>query len=242
VTGLLDDAGAVPYSVRVSSRARHVRLTVTARDGLVVVVPAGVLVDAGALVESRRDWALRALAGVAEKRAQFAAGPDALLPARVDLAACGASLSVRYEVSPQRCTARSRTGGETIFVTGAAQAEARLRALRRWLDRAARDFLPQRLAELSATSGLGYSAVRVTSARSRWGSCSARGTISLNRTLMFVPAELCDAVLLHELAHTKVLDHSARFWTLLSTIDPDAKAHRAALRKAGELVPAWAEG
>jgi len=215
-------------------------MTVSARDGLVVVVPRGVVVDTDALVEGKRSWAARALERVAHKRALFVAGPDALLPREVSLPACDMTLSVRYESTGGHIVRATRRASELV-VTGASGADARLAGLVRWLDRTARDVLPVRLETLSARHGLGFSAVRVTGARSRWGSCSARGTISLNRALLFLPAELCDAVLVHELAHTRVMNHSPRFWSLLSTFDPDALAHRAQLRSAADLVPAWAD-
>lgn len=230
----------IPYSVRVSARARHVRLTVSARDGLVVVVPRGVRVDAAALVDSKRAWAMRALSRVAEKRELYAAGPEALLPATVELPATGERLPVRYEVTGARSTRACRHGHE-IVVSGAPDAEARLAALKRWLDRTAREALPCRLSELATECGLHFSAVRITRARSRWGSCSAQGVIALNRGLLFLPAELCDAVMLHELAHTRVMDHSPRFWSVLSAFDPDARAHRTRLKDAALLVPAWVD-
>jgi len=240
MTSELPPREAIPFTVRPSTRARHVRLTVTARDGLVVVVPRGVRVDAAALVDRKRDWAARALAKVADKRALYAAGPQALLPTGIELPACDASLAVRYEDTGTE-GARAVRRGDEVVVSGSALPDARLAALRRWLDRAAREVLPHRLAELSAAHGLGYSAVRVTRARSRWGSCSGSGAIALNRSLLFLPAELCDAVILHELAHTRVMDHSPRFWSALSAFDPDARLHRASLKDAAALVPAWVD-
>ena len=77
------------YTVRVSQRARHPRLTVTPRDGLVVVVPKRWRGDPAELVALKRAWAETALAHVAEERALHAAGPDALLPDRIDLRAAG---------------------------------------------------------------------------------------------------------------------------------------------------------
>lgn len=229
------------YTVRVSSRARHVRLTVTARDGLVVVVPRGVRVDTERLVALKAAWARRALSRVGDKRALFAAGPEALLPDRVALPLSGIDVAVVCE-SAGGSSCRAQLRDRTLVVSGPADAEARLAALRRWLSAVARETLPVRLGELAAAHNLAYSAVRVTSARSRWGSCSARGTISLNRTLLFLPPELADAVMLHELAHTRSLDHSARFWSVLEALDPRARVHRRALAEAGALVPAWAEG
>ena len=164
----------IPYTVRVSDRARHVRLSVSARDGLVVIVPRGVRVDADALVRAKQAWARRALSRVAERRALLGAGSAALLPGEVSLPAVGMTLPVRYEDSGAAGARASRHGGELVVV-GCSDPDVRLAALNRWLDRTARELLPERLAELAAQHGLDYSAVRVTKARSRWGSCSSSG-------------------------------------------------------------------
>jgi len=229
------------FSVRVSDRARRIRLTVTAREGLTVVVPRGWRGDAEALVASKRDWAIKALASVADRRALHVGGPDALLPSSVELPLLGVAFPVEYAVASGSSRARARTVDGRLVVTGPEDSAARLEALRRWLDRTAREALPQRLADQAATHGLTYSRVRITKARSRWGSCSGSGSISLNRSLLFLPPPLGDALILHELAHTRVMDHSPRFWSLLATLDPQAERHRRALREAGRLVPAWAD-
>jgi predicted metal-dependent hydrolase len=58
---------------------------------------------------------------------------------------------------------------------------------------------------------------------------------------VLLPIELCDAVIVHELAHTEVMDHSTRFWSFLESLDPDARVHRARLKNAASLIPAWAD-
>lgn len=232
-------AALPPYTVRVSSRARHVRLTVTAREGLVVVVPRGWRGDADAVVASKREWALRALAQVAERRAVHAAGPEALLPDSVDLQACGRLLEVSYVCGPGTPVARERAG--QLVVMGLDDATARLQALRRWLDREARRVLVPRVWALAEAHGLSPSRVRVMRARTRWGSCSAHGSVAISRNALFLPPEALDGLIAHELAHLSVLDHSLRFWEHLLTLDPDAHTHRAMLRGAVDLVPPWAD-
>lgn len=230
-------AGLPEYTVRVSARARHVRLTVSALDGLVVVVPKGWRGDAAAIVAQKREWAHRALSRFAEKRALHAAGPAALLPAEVELRRCGRVLPVRAAES-SRTRAAERDG---VLVVAGPDDDARLAALSRWLDRVARDELPARVHELAREHGASVTRVRVGRMRTRWGSCSARGTVSISRNVVFLPPHLADALICHELAHTRVLDHSPRFWAYLSLLDPNALAHRAELRRAGRFVPAWAE-
>ena len=230
-----------PYTVRRSKRARRVRLTVTPREGLVVVVPIHWRGDVAAIVAEKREWAEAALARIGERRAVFAAGPDALLPDIVELRAFSETWPVEYR-GTAATTVRARTDGAVLAVVGNIDdAEACLAALSRWLDRLARERLLPLLAEVAAETGVAYASARVRHVRSRWGSCSAHATISLNRALVFVPAHLARSVLVHELAHTRVLDHSPRFWAELERLDPDARDHRRQLTEAGRFVPPWAE-
>jgi len=234
------------YTVRVSPRAHHVRLTVTARDGLVVVVPKWWRGDAAALVAEKRAWAERALERVAPHRALHAAGAEALLPDRVELAAFSAAWPVEYRhAAGARATATrttARVNGGALVVSGDVDdAEACLAALVRWLDREARELLLPMLAEVADDAGLAYAGARVRKTRSRWGSCSGRRTISLSRNLVFLPEHLVRALMLHELAHTLVMDHSKRFWDTLAALDPEAHEHRAQMRGAARFVPPWAD-
>lgn len=91
---------------------------------------------------------------------------------------------------------------------------ARTEALRR----AAKEDLPPRLARLSAATGLRCEGLSIRAARTKWGSCSGRNTISLSLYLMTLPEHLRDFVILHELCHTRHHDHSPRFHALLDRL------------------------
>ena len=91
-------------------------------------------------------------------------------------------------------------------------------------------YLPKRLHVLALRYGYKYNKVRLTFAKSRWGSCSTSGTISLNVSLMMLPEELSDYVLLHELTHTHHMNHSKAFWDELSEHLPEARELSRALR------------
>jgi predicted metal-dependent hydrolase len=75
--------------------------------------------------------------------------------------------------------------------------------------------LPPRLEELASQHGFRYNKVTIRDNRRNWGSCSSANNISLNMQMMKLPDELIDYILLHELVHTEIKDHSARFWKKL---------------------------
>ncbi|HET7320131.1 MAG TPA: YgjP-like metallopeptidase domain-containing protein [Candidatus Saccharimonadales bacterium] len=94
----------------------------------------------------------------------------------------------------------------------------------------AEQLLPQRLAQLSAQYGYSYTSVSVKQLKSLWGSCDQQKNIVLNLFLMQLPWELIDYVLLHELAHTRVLRHGEPFWSEMEKSRPSAKQLRKAMR------------
>lgn len=102
--------------------------------------------------------------------------------------------------------------------------------IKRALKREAVAYLPRRLNYLAGIFGFTYERERFGNQRGRWGSCSTTGTISLNVALMNLPLGLIDYVLIHELAHTKQMNHSADFWNIVETCMPDYKVHRKTLK------------
>lgn len=111
--------------------------------------------------------------------------------------------------------------------------------LKIWLRQKAWLHLPQHLYELSVSHKLPFSGLTIRNQRTRWGSCSADKKINLNSKLLFLPKHLVDYVIIHELCHTKFLDHSENFWNLVEHHMPHYKRLDGEVRKESHWVPAW---
>ena len=109
-------------------------------------------------------------------------------------------------------------------------------ALEAQFARLARIELPARTWELAATTGIEIKQVRVRNQRSRWGSCSARGTISLNWRLLQTPDFVRDYIIYHELSHLREMNHSARFWAQVEAVCPAWRAAEHWLKRHGGLA------
>ena len=95
----------------------------------------------------------------------------------------------------------------------------------------ARSLITERLAELNRTYGFDYKRVSIKDTTSRWGSCSRQRNLNFSYKLLYVPAELRDYVVVHELCHLRYMSHGPRFWELVSRAIPDHKQRRRELRK-----------
>jgi predicted metal-dependent hydrolase len=112
-----------------------------------------------------------------------------------------------------------------------------LETLVRWLKLRALEVLEPRAAHFAARLGLAPPPVRLSSARTQWGVCAESGSIRLSWRLVHVDPWLADYVVAHEVAHLVELNHSRRFWSLVSTLYPDWRAARERLELAGAALP-----
>ena len=229
------------YRVRESSRAKSVRLKMSPRDGLVVVVPRGFDVSRiPALLDKKRDWLERAAAKVEELRKLLGPEPPDSLPERITLCAIGREWVVEYRPTAAAWVAAVDRKGDRLLVYGDVGDDGKCRdALHRWVGRKAHEHLVPWLERLAADGGYQVNQILVKSQRTRWASCSHRRTISINRKLLFVPPHLTRYIFIHELCHTVHLNHSRRFWALVRDREPNYKQLEEELRQAWRSLPAW---
>lgn len=104
------------------------------------------------------------------------------------------------------------------------------------LVRLAKDYIPGRVARFAPLMGVDYAKITIRRQRGRWGSCSAKGNLSFNCLLMLTPPAVLDSVVVHELCHRKVMDHSPRFYALLNQVMPNYQDQHRWLRQNGQAL------
>jgi predicted metal-dependent hydrolase len=211
-----------------SHRARNYRLTLR-RDGTAVaIIPVrGSVREAERFVANHADWLERA-------RARQAARPRG-----AEVWTLGTHVLWRGEMTE----IRPAVTGEKPQVCVAADVfrvphlEGDLRAtLEAHFARRAKIELPARTWELSAVTGVEVKLVTVRNQRSRWGSCSANGTISLNWRLVQTPDFVRDYIIYHELMHLREMNHSARFWARVEEVCPGWRDAERWIKRNGSLL------
>lgn len=223
--------------VRESGRARRLTLRLLPPHTLELVVPRGTRsADVAAFVHEHRAWIEGARRELAACRPVRSEG----LPEEIGLAAVGETWRVEYR-HHSAARPQYRLEGSTLVVrTPRADRHGADAVLREWLlDRADYHLVPWLLREAAAV-GLRPRRVQVRVQRTRWGSCSSAGTISLNATLLFVPPPLVRYLFVHELCHLTALDHSRRFWAAVARFEPDYEELDRRLTAAWRGVPLWA--
>ena len=232
---LKDPASGDDVVIRESARSRRLVLRVHDSAQVEVVVPRGTperLVHQ--FVAQHLDWIVTRVAR-ARARAQ---PPEAFPPATIDLACIGENWRLDCVGGSGRPRVRELEDG-LLELRGSGSAAALRAALLRWLTARARLVLEAWLAEVAAEWGFEYSGMQVRLQRTRWGSCSSRRRISLNLAILFQPPEVLRYLLLHELAHTRHMNHSRSFWAVVAACEPDYRRLDARLRKGWRNVPQW---
>ena len=224
----------VPYVFKRVPRRRHVHVLINDEGTVEVRAPWRFsLRKAREALHENAEWVLRAQDAVRERLAQR---PRLVTGTRLPLL----DGTLRLDVRPQaqidmfQCTrpwrGRAERRGAVLRVSTASLDGVELRALiERWYRREAAAHLTGRVEHYSTQLGVQPSRVAIRGQRSRWGSCSGKGTVSLNWRLMLVPGALADYVVVHELCHLQHMNHSPRFWAMVGGAIPDYRQRRHSL-------------
>jgi predicted metal-dependent hydrolase len=217
----------VSFAVRRSTRARRARLVVHPWDGVEVVLPsrssAG---EAERIVRRHSAWLL---ARLAERPA-----PPALLADGSEIPWRGGTVVLRVRAG--RGHARLRDGELAVSAADPSDSAAVARAVERLGKAEARRLLEADVAAAAAALGVQPTGLAIRDPRTRWGSCSSRGTLSFSWRLVLAPPEVLRYVAVHEVCHLVEPNHQPPFWALVERLLPGWREQRTWLRRHGSSL------
>jgi predicted metal-dependent hydrolase len=224
---------AQPWVVRQSQRARRLAVRVYRTGRVEVVVPPRTSRAAvEQFVAQHREWIERKRAATPRPNAQ------PFPPPRIELAALDEVWRVHSSGGAGRLRVATQNG--LLVLTGVARsAQESQHKLRAWLMQHAAQRLGAILDGAARELGFRYERLSIRRQRTRWGSCSARGTISLNCCVLFQTPQVLRYLLVHELVHTRHMNHSARFWAAVAERCPDYRRLDRELLDGWRRVPSW---
>ncbi|MCK5131755.1 MAG: M48 family metallopeptidase [Candidatus Sabulitectum sp.] len=201
----------IPYLLRYSNRAKRLRLEVVPGE-VRVIAPPGISVSLiDEFVRSRENW-------LADKLSAFASVAPIRLP--VFSEDCPELTVLGEKVFLKECFPSTKNFERTVV---------------KWLDDKLMTFLTETLKKY-AQPGLVPSRIRLGNARTRWGSCSSKGVVMINRKLVYAPPDVVEYVLVHELVHLRHRNHSRLFWNTVEHCLGDVKPQKRWLRLQGAYL------
>lgn len=228
---------AIPYDIRRSARARRLSARVH-RDGRVEIVaprllPLWVISD---FVDRHRLWIEQRVSEACARHV-----PQPFPPLCLELPALERRWSLTTVVTTGGDVRLLERSAETLELHHPLEADLTILAhtLREWLRDVIRQPFEQRLSTLALQHGYRYERMQLRWQRSRWGSCSRRGVISLNGCAAFQSSAVLDYLMIHELAHTRYMNHSKQYWAEVARCAANWHTLDAELRQGWQRVPAW---
>lgn len=219
---------AVQYDRLIRAKRRTIALILERDGSLTVRAPKrATLQDIHGFIQEKEKWIersrekLKAIVTVPKK--EFADEENFLFLGReYELRLVPSQRQTLHFNSGFTLKASARPRGEAVFT--------------KWYKSQASTVFTERVTHYANLHGFSPRQVKVTSAKTRWGSCSANGTINFTWRLVMAPLEVIDYVVIHELVHLRVKNHSPRFWKLVESLCPEFKRHRKWLREHGEKL------
>lgn len=210
----------VPYKLEKSRRIKRMHLRIECAQFVLLKMPYRQAEHHGMrFLQENGEWICQTLA--AQPRVPRLRHYILRYP-RLSLSGRWYALEIGYEKGPSQFLIRDRERKVLMRLDPRQGTEDQMRSL---LVEIARHYLPSRVAYWSGRTGIRVHGVTIRDQRSRWGSCSETGGISLNWRLVLISPTLQDHVILHELAHLRHFDHSAAFHRYLKALDPQAEVH-----------------
>ncbi len=219
--------------MRRSDRARRLRFVVDRAGSLTLILPRRFpLGEVPSVLEEHAPWIVRTV----ERTRARPRAPRLRLEEGREIHLFGARHVVRMLAgdSPSQPARVWMSAGEILVHLPPLHPRTAAEVLRGWLRAHVARVIRARVEALNEPLGFPLRRVTIRDQRTKWGACSAAGSVSLNWRLALAPPEVLEYVILHELCHLRELNHSPRFWTLLSSVRPDYERERTWLKENGD--------
>ena len=207
----------IPYKPIFSKKAKYIRLQITSGRELEVIIPHRTSIkEAEKFIFNKLDWINKHLSKPKVGSKYLLFGKEIKINQHYDLFI----LKHKFFFRNLKLNIASPSGKE----------ESLDYLYNAWLKHIAKKFIIKRVEQLSGKTGFAYNKISIRGQKTRWGSCSARGTLSFNYRLIQFRKEVIDYVIIHELCHLEEMNHSKRFWKLVERFCPDYKYLKRELR------------
>jgi predicted metal-dependent hydrolase len=227
----------VHYALRRSTR-RSIGFMID-DDGLRVTAPRRLsLADIDNAVRAKQRWILTKLFERVERRAVREQKPPVQWSDGAQLPYLGGNITLRLqEAARSRCEFDPDKRELTVGVVPGLSEWQLQERVKLWFQTEAKRLFAERMEHFAPRLGVAYKSMTLSSAGTRWGSCTVAGHIRLNWRLIHYSLPLIDYVVAHELAHLREMNHSPRFWETVGTVYPDYDGAKAALKKRSQEMP-----
>ncbi len=210
------------YRLRKSRRAKYLQLKVSREIGLEVIVPYRFgYYDLNSFLLTHREWIQKKLA-IHQARVE----KNKNLPERIHIQMNDEVWYVKTLSAMGKAQLITRPDNTLVLMGELTDLQFSQSLIKKWLRKRARNLLVPLIENLSVETGLKFNKISIRDQRTRWGSCSSKGDIALNYKLILLALPLVRYILIHELCHTRHLNHSKQFWALVAQYDPDYRRHK----------------
>ncbi|OYR67538.1 metal-dependent hydrolase [Halorubrum ezzemoulense] len=207
----------VEFEVRRSSEATKPRIDVDIH-GVAVIIPNSVDVQPTEVLRENAAW-------VVEKQRDFERYREKIPDWTFEAGEMFPLLGTERELLIEPARSHSITDTSIRLRKSTVEQSTVKQVLENVYRREARDHFTERADFYAEEMGVEYGKITIRNQRTRWGSCSTTGTISLNWRLVMAPPEVVDYVVVHELAHLREANHDDRFWSIVAEYDPEYESH-----------------
>lgn len=227
--------GIIEYEIKISTKAKRIRITIK-NGNVIVTVPKGVsTTQARQFIETKQEWVKRHIQGPTSNKhvakREYACGDK--------FPYMGILLELKTQNTQLKRIKVQREENVMMvsipdFIVGEKRKELIKNSIMTWYKNEAKRVFKYKLDYYSQVMDLEYNRLRVKNQRTRWGSCSSKKNINLNWKILLAPNDVIDYIIIHELTHMKYMNHSQEFWQSVARYIPEYTSQKRWLKENGK--------